>query len=115
MGLEDYLVPHAIHVTPEKWSDISVLFDNNEYSVISGRYENGERRTLGERWNGDDERPIGFPNVAGNAVWHVVPDFLQIPILRALLDELARVQQPEYVDAIMRELEDRHRRQFAGA
>ena len=32
---------------------------------------------------------VGFPIQGGNPLWHVVPDFLRIPILTGLLAELA--------------------------
>ena len=102
-------MPSAAEVTPEKWSKIQVLFDNGWYSVISGIYERGERRVLGERWNGDRNSPIGFPNVAGYSVWHVVPEFLEISMLTALLVEIARDRnlREKYTDAVFQELGDR--------
>jgi hypothetical protein len=103
-------MPSAADVRPEKWSNITILFDDGEYSVISGIYEQ-RKAALGERWNGPDDS-LGFPNVAGNPVWHVVPDFLAIPILHGLLDELSRQQNsqpPERAAAIMQELVERLR------
>jgi hypothetical protein len=70
------------------------------YSVISGFYEVPTRRVLGERWNGDSDSPVGFPNVAGYPIWHVVPTFLERFILHAILDELPthpHAGSPEYV------------------
>lgn len=81
-------MPNAMEVQPRDWSQIAVLFDDGEYSVISGLY--GGDPHLGERWNGTGDSPLGFPNVAGHPVWHVVPRFLEIPILHGLLDELAK-------------------------
>ena len=80
-------MPAAYEVRPGKWSNIRVLFDNGWYSVIGGDYE-GEASFV-ERWNGDDDE-VGFPNQAGHPIWHVIPPFLQIPILSGLLDELGR-------------------------
>lgn len=79
-------MPSAVVVKPKKWSCITVLFDNGEYSVISGVYN--KHVHLGERWNGGKGKK-GFPKVGRNPVWHIVPQFLQVPILRGLLDELA--------------------------
>ena len=91
-------MPNAVDVRSVKWSGITVLFDDGEYSVISGLYENN--RCLGERWNGDAETPRGFPNVFGNPVWHVAPSFLEMPILHELLNELSRANPtPQNVDA----------------
>jgi len=114
-------MPIAMEVHPEKWSEIAVLFDDGEYSVIAGAYD-GTSRRLGERWNGDGEHPLGFPNVAGYPVWHVVPTFLEGPILHAILEELARNPGGQIgnnaPDAVLRELRtvvaERERRVGAG-
>jgi hypothetical protein len=99
-------MPSAADVRPEKWSNITILFDNGEYSVISGMYEQ-TNIALGERWNGGSGNPLGFPSSSGHAVWHVVPAFLELPILHGLLDELSRhpnSQAPERAAAILSEL-----------
>lgn len=88
-------MPSASNVTPGKWSNIRVLFDNGWYSVIAGNYE-GEY-ALGERWNGGDDGP-GFPSQGGHPIWHVVPDFLRVTVLRGLRDELARTASAENAD-----------------
>jgi len=109
-------MPSAAEVRPEKWTGLTVLFDNGEYSVISGFYEDDTRRALGERWNGNGSNPLGFPTGRGYPVWHVIPRFLEIAILHALLDELAihpdLVPSPDslqrYRMAILGELGVRH-------
>ena len=110
-------MPSAEDVRPEKWSDITVLFDDGDYSVISGMYQQRDPH-LGERWNGQ-EGELGFPNVSGHAVWHIVPEFLEIPVLHGMLDELASdpdSQPAERSAAILRELSVRlQRRGRAGA
>jgi len=75
--------------------------------MISGVYENDSRRAIGERWNGDESRPLGFPISSTHPVWHVVPRFLEIAVLHALLDELARHPDSlgQYRPAILSELE----------
>jgi hypothetical protein len=83
-------MPSAHEVVPGDWRTPSipvVLFDNGVYSVVSGYYKGNP--VLGERWNVGDGN-IGFPNQAGHPLWHVVPNFLQLPVLQGLLDELAR-------------------------
>ena len=110
-------MPSAMEVKPEKWREIWVLFDDGQYSVISGMYDGGSdpaRRKLGERWNGTANSPLGFPNVSGHAVWHVVPRFLEIPILHALLDEVAKhpghqaMGSPtDFLERIFKELKNR--------
>jgi hypothetical protein len=86
----------ASQVGQKRWSKKTTLFENDKYSVIVGDYygENSSRRALGERWRGKDDDALGFPSVAGYPIWHVVPEFLEVPILRGLLDELARNPQP---------------------
>lgn len=99
-------MPSASEVKPQKWTDLRVLFDNGSYSIVSGVYEG--RRALGQRWNGRSGS-LGFPSQAGHPVWHVVPNFLVIPVLHGLLDELARTRQTgarEYAAEILRELDD---------
>ncbi len=83
-------MPSADQVRPGKWTEVTVLFDDGSYSVISGRYDGDW--ALGERWNGDNGT-LGFPNQAGNPIWHVVPDFLAPWLLHGLLAELGR-QRP---------------------
>ena len=104
-------MPSAREVRPAKWTttdtEITVLFDNGEYSVISGDYQEEPGTVafpaLGERWNGT-AAGIGFPNVAGNPVWHVIPSFLARPVLHGLLDKLSAHpsdQSREYQTAII--------------
>jgi hypothetical protein len=75
----------ARDVNPHKWENITILMENEYYSVISGDYE-GEH-TLGERWNGEGA-DLGFPSQGGNPLWHVVPKFLAYYLLKGLLHEL---------------------------
>lgn len=101
----------ASQVGQKRWSNKTTLFENAKYSVIAGNYEgDSARRALGERWNGEDDAALGFPNVAGYPIWHVVPEFLEIPILHGLLDELARHPQSEDRErSILQELAHRQR------
>lgn len=104
-------MPNAMEVKPERWSQIWVLFDDGTYSVISGVYDKG-RRKLGERWNGESDSPLGFPNVSGHPVWHVVPRFLELPILHGILDELAKNPGEQVgnnpLERVLQELGNRH-------
>jgi hypothetical protein len=107
-------MPNALDVAPEKWSQIQILFDDNEYSVISGVFEDDPQRRLGERWNGQAGTQ-GFPVTYGRPVYHVVPRFLEIPLLHGLLDELARNENRQvglsYPDWIVAEITNRYRAQ----
>lgn len=76
----------AINVTPQKWTDTLILFDdaNWNYSIILGTYEN--ERTLGVRWRGaDNER--GYPGQGEHPTWYREPDFLIMPILNAIRED----------------------------
>lgn len=84
-------MPKAEDVKPSKWDSITVLFDNGSYSIISGKYDGAE--TLGERWNGG-KNEIGFPSSHGHAQWHVIPEFLWIPVLQGALTEMKQRPYP---------------------
>lgn len=76
----------AHEVKPHKWQwdanyPIRILYDDDEYSVIWGKYEN--TKALGVRWNGGTE--IGFPGQGAHPTWYVEPDFIAISILQRLL------------------------------
>jgi hypothetical protein len=79
-------MPRSMDVNPGKWDDEKdYLFDNKDYSIIAGRYEG--QNALGERWNGGDGE-VGFPSQGGYPLWHVVPNFLALPILHGIVQEL---------------------------
>lgn len=88
-------MPSAEDVNPQKWSDLEVLFDNGDYSVVVGEFDGDH--ALGIRWNGS-ENGLGFPNQRGNPIWHVAPEFLEEPILKAIYREMA--------DETLEDLED---------
>ncbi len=95
----------AHDVVPGDWKTPSrpvVLFDNGVYSVISGYYQNNPK--LGERWN-EAPNGAGFPNSGGIPLWHVVPPFLDLHVLQALLDELARRPQDQIPEGAMSPIE----------
>ena len=99
-------MPSANEVSPGKWSDIEVLFDDGAYSVIAGTYA-GQKHCLGERWNGG-AGSLGFPSQAGYPIYHVVPEFLTRWVLHGLMSELARrpgiAGRDGYIDAVVKEL-----------
>ena len=97
-------MPSGHAVIPGRWTDTAVLFDNGRYSVITGRYDSDW--ALGERWNGREDA-VGFPSQGGNPLWHVVPDFLALPVLHGLLDELGKnppSTDPGYAQALANEI-----------
>lgn len=74
----------AATVVPKKWTNIIILYDDGDYSVIWGSYDGNLNRCLGVRWNGDVNGD-GYPNLGGNPLWYVEPKFLTEPILLSLL------------------------------
>lgn len=100
-------MPSAKEVVPGKWSNITVLFDDGEYSVIAGTYAQ-QRHCLGERWNGGADS-LGFPSQAGYPIYHVIPEFLSSWVLHGLLKELTRNTRingrDHYINAVVKELE----------
>jgi hypothetical protein len=76
-------------VRPGKWSDVLDLYDDGVYSVIWGRYKKNSYRVLGVRWNGK-EGEVGYPNLGGNPLWYVEPDFLLRPVLLGIREKVER-------------------------
>lgn len=98
-------MPAATAVTPERWTGITVLYDDGSYSVVAGDYDGHHR--LGKRWNGSGSHP-GFPSQGGNPLYHVTPEFLSRPVLLGLLEQLARspalANRDQFVARIVDEL-----------
>ena len=92
----------AVEVKPQKWFwdenyPIRILFDDNVYSVIWGKYENS--KVMGVRWNGEDE--IGFPSQGRNPIFHIEPDFIALSILQNLQLMYYNKNQFVDIDAVM--------------
>jgi hypothetical protein len=105
----------AEKVTPEKWSEPLILFDNGSYSVIAGTQEG--KRKLGARWNNDTDSVVNLPIMSGyaaafDAIWHIIPSFLELPVLHGLVGELARDPSGQVginrIDWILQELRSRY-------
>lgn len=77
-------MPNANEVRPKKWRNISVLFDNDIWSVIVGNYEGGATKTIGVRWNTSKLNPMGYPTLCGNPVWFNLPKELNLGFLGVL-------------------------------
>lgn len=76
----------AHEVRPQKWLQdesypIRILYDDEEYSIIWGKYEG--KKALGVRWNGGTE--VGYPGQGGHPTWYVEPDFVAIGVLQRIL------------------------------
>jgi hypothetical protein len=86
---------NPLEVHSEMWAEQPlVLFDNGTYSVVSGvlKGEHSQPRLV-QRWNtmaGRLTPDFGFPIDEGKKPdWLLVPEFLEVPILHALIDELS--------------------------
>lgn len=91
----------AEEVRPQKWLwdenyPIRILYDDDEYSVIWGKYEN--TTALGVRWNGGTD--VGYPGQGGHPTWYVEPDFIAIAILQRLLTLAIDNNEREYLENI---------------
>jgi hypothetical protein len=78
------------HITPEAEFDSNagqpnVLFEADGYKVIAVVFKGHPGSRLAQRCDGYRETIRGCP-----IGWHVVPEFLEIPLLHALLDEALR-------------------------
>ena len=84
-------------VRPSKWADVTLLYDDGDFSVITGRYDGGTTPAYGVRWNGDPKNPddIGYPNTFGHPGWFVLPTYLAEPMLHTLLSESLRCPAQE--------------------
>jgi hypothetical protein len=106
-------MPNETLLPPEEWSEPWMLFDNGKYLVIAGSYDGA--RKLGYRSQQEPDF-LNVPNqaayaVARGTIWHIIPPFLEIPILHGLLDELFRKygeRSGDYSDAIVKELKNFH-------
>lgn len=84
---------HPDKVRPSKWTDVKPLFNDGDFSAISGRYENGSVFAVGIRWNGDPNKAEdkGYPKTFAHPGWFVLPRYLVEPVLLKLLSETERM------------------------
>lgn len=54
-------MPKAKDVNPAKWTNILVLFDNDEFSLCWGNYDGSSNKILGIRWNDNYPRQGNYP------------------------------------------------------
>lgn len=88
-------MPEGINIRPAtKWTDVIELYDDGDYVAIWGNFDGSATRELGVRWKGEGEQ-MGYPSRGANALWHIEPRFLVLPILFKLLDSTLAVDTPE--------------------
>jgi len=81
-------MPNPRRITPDAEFEPTAgerltLFNAGGYTVVSGVLRGDSRKRLLQRC----EHP---PKVGCPSGWHVVPEFLEIPLLHALLDETCK-------------------------
>lgn len=92
----------AEDVKPKAWSDILVLFDDGESSVIYGKYCGTYKVAI--RWNGGGGT-VGYPSQGGNPLWYCLPDYLEVPTVEAVLKELVKGSGPkDHIDNVRKVL-----------
>jgi hypothetical protein len=105
-------MPDPHDVKPDNWESIEVIYDDGDFSAISGKWKG--RGRIGLRWNGDQSL-LGFPESFGSPDWFIVPHFLTENVLLSLLRKLQGNKDPEcevYRDAVMGCLEKFFSRSF---
>lgn len=70
----------AIDVTPKKWTNIIVLYDDDKYSVCWGTYEGSLQRRIGVRWNNN------YPRQGAHPTWYVEYDLFHLPYIEMLIN-----------------------------
>ena len=70
-------------VNPHNFKVISVLFENEDFSVAYGIWADG-KKYLAMRWNGDDS-DAGYPKTFGHPVWFLIDNELKLPIIKSLV------------------------------
>lgn len=79
---------NAKDVNHSKWTEVTVLFDDDTFSIIWGRYENRQTKSLAMRWNGQPGDDPGYPKLFKNPVWFNIPDWLAGNIFKYLPDKI---------------------------
>ncbi|MBF0540376.1 MAG: hypothetical protein HQK91_02860 [Nitrospirae bacterium] len=74
-------MPSAKDANFTNWENFMILYDDSEYSVVWGKYDGADEYSLGERWNKGGETDLGFPNIFGKPIWHVIPEIFTDAIL----------------------------------
>lgn len=73
-------MPRAIDVSPKKWQNIRVLFDDGIYSVCWGIYD-GTPCTMGKRWNDN------YPRQGSSSTWYIEYDYFVKQTLNTLITD----------------------------
>lgn len=75
---------NPLNVNPQNFSVISILYNNDEFSIAYGMWQDGNK-CIAMRWNGEDNE-AGYPKVFGHPMWFIIDSELKIPILKSLIN-----------------------------
>lgn len=82
-----YVLPQNVTSPRDRWEFLDVLYDGGPQrpAIAFGRWDESE--IIAIRWNGDDQEgsAVGNPQSRGLATWFVLPDWLALATLHALL------------------------------
>jgi hypothetical protein len=70
-------------------SDVDPIYDEGEWQISFALLKWEHEPALGMRWNGGDEggrRNPGVPQSRGLATWMIVPEIVELPILKKIFE-----------------------------
>lgn len=86
-------MPNPETVRPKNFPDPAILYDDGDFAVAIGTWQEDGTTRVAMRWNGEGDAP-GYPNQGGNPLWFQLPEYLAVPLLRALINrEHARSEE----------------------
>lgn len=97
---------HAKDVKPKKWSNIDILYEDEQCSFIIGNYIGKKNKILAMRWNKgeDSEDEIGYPKQGKYPLWFILPEFLYKDVLIVLKNKKSSKINLENIDNALKEL-----------
>lgn len=102
-----YTMSDSDRVSPSEWTDVTTLYDNGVFTVITGFYEGGTSPGCCIRWNDNsvDSSSMNRSDMLGKHDWFLIPPSLVDSLLHTLLSEsLKRPRFEQYQTAILRAL-----------
>lgn len=90
-----YILPQDVVSPRDRMRVVEVLIDGGEERSCSYALQHWTKEgkySVGIRWNGDEEKPIGTPNISGHACWLVLDEMLWPAVLAAVKDDDKRAR-----------------------
>ncbi len=80
-----YIIPQEVSGSA---TDIRVLYDGgpDSYSVALVKWKNKD--TYAIRWNGDNEKPGGFPLFGKTPLWFVLPEDIAVEGIKGIVGKV---------------------------